>query len=98
MLRKLLQFQVLYMKVCKNRVCVNKKFNQILAVRASFAQSLEAGKKQISKLEELIAEKDRIIDGKDQELKTQFDKLTSGNYELQIKIDELQKSLVGCSK
>ena len=79
----------------KNRVCVNKKFNQILAVRASFAQSLEAGKKQISKLEELIAEKDRIIDGKDQELKTQFDKLTSGNYELQIKIDELQKSLVG---
>ena len=83
------------MKVWKNRVCVNKKFNQILAVRASFAQSLEAGKKQISKLEELVAEKDRIIDGKDQELKTQFDKLTSGNYELQIKIDELQKSLVG---
>ena len=28
-------------------------------------------------------------------MKTQFDKLTSGNYELQIKIDELQKSLVG---
>ena len=54
-------------------------------MRASFHQSLEAGKNQISKLEELVNEKDRVIAEKDRALKIQFDKLTSDCYGLQNK-------------
>ena len=64
-------------------------------MRASYNQTLEVSKNEISKLQTLVAEKDRIIDGKNQELQTQLDKLTTGKYELQTKIDELQKSLDG---
>ena len=51
--------------------------------------------KIIEERDRVIATKERIVDGKDQELKMQFDKLTSVKYELQTKIDKLQKSLDG---
>ena len=42
-----------------------------------------------------IAEKDRVIEEKERELKTQADKATNDRYILQTRIDELQKSLEG---
>ena len=64
-------------------------------MRASFNQTLEANKNQINKLEELVAEKDRVIEGNERELKIQADKAASNICTHQTRIDELQKSLNG---
>ena len=58
-------------------------------------KSLKVYEEKNDELQKIIEEKDRVIEGKEKDLKIQADKTASTICMLQTKIDELQKSLAG---